>query len=974
MKNIIPLILLFIPFTGLQSQTIRGRVVDSFTYEKLDSVTVSYVDKNDSVVLTSNMSGWSRWSFYDNLPKTGKYKLVIKTKGYEDKVIDNVSVRVMKGRMYVRDLGQIPVNKERTIMLDEVVAKATLVKMVVKGDTMVYNAAAFNLSHGSMLDNLVKMLPGVELLNGGEIYVNGRKVSSLLLNGEDFFKGNPRIALENLPAYMVDKIKVYEKQSDRDIAFGVKKEEHISYPLVMDVNLKREYRIGWIANAEGGYGTDDHYMGRAFGLRFSDHSRLTLYANINDLNDNSYSNSQGMWQGGIGSGGETNTKAGGLDLLINDRRKRYKLNSTLTVGHTKMKNEEYQSDISFLENGNVFGRSTSHTTDYSLKIRSENKLDLTNNNNWFLTVKPNVSYDRYDNSGRTMDADFSEELYENYFGESLDSLFIYGGGGQYRNILISGVRSSFWNKGHDFKADVDFDGEWKFPSFDRLRIFGDASYGSGSADGLRRTDILNGTDSSLDEFQRRFSHNSSSDYNYHFGGSYDYSVSLGKSGNGGSNSISLSPQYEYSQIYNSASRPYYILDEADEFGTWSIDKLSSSRSMIQEFMNAENSYYSSKWQMEHKGKLAINFNHYHEGKKMTNDYKDILQINFDANVQLRHKRDKLDYSRDETDTLACRNRFFVEPDARLEFKVQRGPVEAGYALNYRYYSSSPDLLYSIDYRDSSSPLMVREGNPLLSDSHTHVVKFDFWHHFYKSRRNRYINADIQYMRINDRLCQSMTYNKITGVRTYRPETVNGNWNIVANLKFNRPSAENKMFGIRNNFRVAYLNDVDMISLSSEENSLRNTVRQTTIGDEFKLDYQINGLLCGLKANFSYNHSESERFETMNTFNYSYGLSGSYTVSPWDMDLSTDISMRSRRGYQDNCFNTDELVWNMSLSKSIMNGNLTFKLKAYDILNQISSVRYAINAQMQTESWHNMLGRYVMLSVMYRLNLEPKKKR
>lgn len=100
MKNIIPLILLFIPFTGLQSQTIRGRVVDSFTYEKLDSVTVDYVDKNDSVVLTSNMSGWSRWSFYDNLPKSGKYKLVIKTKGYEDKVIDNVSVRVMKGRMF----------------------------------------------------------------------------------------------------------------------------------------------------------------------------------------------------------------------------------------------------------------------------------------------------------------------------------------------------------------------------------------------------------------------------------------------------------------------------------------------------------------------------------------------------------------------------------------------------------------------------------------------------------------------------------------------------------------------------------------------------------------------------------------------------------------------------------------------------------------------------------------------------------
>lgn len=110
--------------------------------------------------------------------------------------------------------------------------------------------------------------------------------------------------------------------------------------------------------------------------------------------------------------------------------------------------------------------------------------------------------------------------------------------------------------------------------------------------------------------------------------------------------------------------------------------------------------------------------------------------------------------------------------------------------------------------------------------------------------------------------------------------------------------------------------------------------------------------------------------------FTYEKLDSVTVSYVDKNDSVVLTsnMRSRRGYQDNCFNTDELVWNMSLSKSIMNGNLTFKLKAYDILNQISSVRYAINAQMQTESWHNMLGRYVMLSVMYRLNLEPKKKR
>lgn len=93
----------------------------------------------------------------------------------------------------------------------------------MKKDTVVFNADAFQLAEGSMLDQLVARLPGVELRGNGQIYVNGRFVSSLLLNGEDFFKGDPSIALQNLPAYTVNQIKVYEKQSDRDKAMGLEK-------------------------------------------------------------------------------------------------------------------------------------------------------------------------------------------------------------------------------------------------------------------------------------------------------------------------------------------------------------------------------------------------------------------------------------------------------------------------------------------------------------------------------------------------------------------------------------------------------------------------------------------------------------------------------------------------------------------------------------------------------------------------------
>ena len=91
-------------------------------------------------------------------------------------------------------------------MLGEVQVNATKVKFYMNEDTLVYNADAFELSEGSMLDALIEQLPGVELKDDGRIYVNGRFVESLLLNGKDFFKGDNLIMLENLPSYMVKNI------------------------------------------------------------------------------------------------------------------------------------------------------------------------------------------------------------------------------------------------------------------------------------------------------------------------------------------------------------------------------------------------------------------------------------------------------------------------------------------------------------------------------------------------------------------------------------------------------------------------------------------------------------------------------------------------------------------------------------------------------------------------------------------------
>ena len=170
------------------------------------------------------------------------------------------------------------------------------------GDTLVYNADAFNLSEGSMLSSLIKKLPEVEINKGGEITVNGQRVESMLLNGKDFMNSDRELLLENMPAYMVKKIKSYERIPLT--ARGTNREKEVQKELVMDIALKRDYHTGWMANADGGAGSalhsaederDTKFVGRLFGLRFSDKSRLMLYGNTNNVNDDHTPGDNGDW-------------------------------------------------------------------------------------------------------------------------------------------------------------------------------------------------------------------------------------------------------------------------------------------------------------------------------------------------------------------------------------------------------------------------------------------------------------------------------------------------------------------------------------------------------------------------------------------------------------------------------------------------------------------------------------------------------
>jgi len=194
-----------------QSETYRlsGQVHDNFTDAGLDSVMV-YLMNKDSVIQDSVVTKWARFSFIVKRDKSLRSCIIKMVHPRYQTHYSTHSLRYV-GRSAQFKLPTIYLKRKNTFTnqtLPELTVTATKVKMFYRGDTLVYNADAFNVANGSMLDALIKQLPGTELTRNGEIFVNGKKVQSLMLNGKDFFRGNNKLMLENLPYYTVKEIKV----------------------------------------------------------------------------------------------------------------------------------------------------------------------------------------------------------------------------------------------------------------------------------------------------------------------------------------------------------------------------------------------------------------------------------------------------------------------------------------------------------------------------------------------------------------------------------------------------------------------------------------------------------------------------------------------------------------------------------------------------------------------------------------------
>ena len=386
-----------------QELWIWKKVFNIFTKEPVLNAKVDLLSEDSTLIATSfsnaSING-RKCAVMFILKKPGKYIFHASHPDYEDvyesfeieKFYKKERSRILRKPLYMQRKYPKQRSLDEVQQLEDVVVKATKVKFYMNKDTLVYNADAFNLQEGSMLDDLIKQLPGVTMNNNGQISVNGKPVDELLLNGKAFFNHDRKLILDNLPSFMVNHLKVYDKrtawQELRGDSVGLK-----SY--VMDIGLKRKYQTTWLATIEGGLGSDDRFLGRLFALRLTPRSKISAFANFNNLNDDRKPGNNSEWSPLQQPVNETTVRTAGIDYAIESKEGVFSSDGNVVFTSKRMTTESRTSSEYFLTKGNTFGKSLLTGLVRDVSVGTQHSLAWKIPTITHINVKPRFSYHKF---------------------------------------------------------------------------------------------------------------------------------------------------------------------------------------------------------------------------------------------------------------------------------------------------------------------------------------------------------------------------------------------------------------------------------------------------------------------------------------------------------------------------------------------------------------------------------------------------
>lgn len=903
----------------------------------------------------------------------GKYVLKAELLGYKAYTKD-IEVR------NTLDLGTLKMEEDKEV-LDAASVSATGNPILIKKDTVEYNASSYKTTENDMLVDLLKKLPGIEIDDDGTITANGQTISKITIGNKTFFLDDPQLASQNLPAKIVDKIKVVRKKSEQAEFTGIEDGEEEQ---VIDLTVKKGMMDGLMGNFSAGggkdfpsttstlaVGDDFRYQGGAFVGKFTEKSNISFILNANNTNNRGATDISGNMMGNMmGGGGGFGGGGGGFGGGQNG------ITRTLMTGLNGA--WDLFDDRMNLGGNYVFNRSNREVLRRSTE--TENLIDGSM-----------VTINGVDSPGLN-----NRVTYGHRFGMRLDHKF-----SENTSIL--------------FQPQVNF---------------GSGNYIQYSDFSKERFDINNNLTSS----NTGFSNTTGDNRNWRTNGFLLFRQKLGMPGRTlsfmGNYNISHNQMDGFNQSLNSNKNQD---GESVDIVNQRIDQLSNSASLSGRLVYTEplgggfyaSANYSYAWSKNTSTKDAYNSGSNVQGKNSlvydplgeTRDdtySSNILNRynNQSAGLDLQYQKDKLHaqlgFSLMPTKTHNETNKevydttvLNVAPSAMFWYDLGE---TTNVRIFYRGRSSQPSTSQLMRVPDNSNPNRISTGNPGLIPYFNHNMNAEFRMTNRKTFTSFNINLNggfVQHPIVSALLYDSK--NVQYSIPYNGPNSFNGGGRVF----FNSPIAKSNfsvftMSNVTYSQSTSYMDagsKLDMSKYRDDKGAFtkykeflqdypdpanasifrENVTRSFFYTQRLRLTYRSDDLEVALGGGARYQHI---------TYSINKGdnapANGSKNTETWSPDLTGSITWTSPSGFR---FKTDAnynwyinytseidptLRINLDIQKLLFKDRVTLALRAYDLLDQARSINISNTNNRITESWTNTLGRYVIVALTYRFGTFGKK--
>lgn len=857
------------------------------------------------------------------------------------------------------DLGEVKMEEDVEV-LDA--ARVTDVgnPIIIRKDTIEYTASSFKTSDSDMLEELLKKLPGVEVEADGSITANGETISKITIDGKTFFLDDPQLASKNIPAKLIERVKVVEKKSDQAIFTGIDDGEHET---VIDLTMKPGMMQGWFGNIMGGGGhdvpgagsdmNDWRYQGAAMVGRFTDKSQISIILNGNNTNNRGFNDMagsmmQGMRGGGGGMGrgmggwgrgnGITTSWMGGLNgafTLLDDKMDlagNYLYNGSINDVMEESSKITYLEDGSRLLNDET-GTGRTMTQGHRFGMRLEHK--------------------------------FSENtsiLFEPQFN------FGYGNFNEFSNFATATERDGVatpTNKGYTSRNGLN--DNWRTSGFLLLR----QRLGKPG-----RTISANIRYSFSDNNMYGFNQSLTTVYDLQTGAGSDDPVNQRYDQN--SKSTSLSGRVVYTEPLGAG---FFI--ETNYQYSWN-----KNTSYKNTFNSATDALLDGMLQYDDAGEMLDPI--------YSNSINNTSQ-NHRAGASLTYQKDKVRaqlgaaYNPTITDNVTSGHDPYHNvahnwsPQAMLNYEFNDN-------TNIRFFywgrSSQPSTNQLLPVPDNSNPLNISLGNPNLNPYFNHSLRGNFGYTNKKTFTS--VNARFGAGLVQDAITNAQWYDP-SGVQYSIPVNGPGTGNVDLRVMVNSPFGKSgfSIFSMtygRYNQSTSFIGsgalesekyydpetatfdyaafNRDYSDLSASDDFVNNKTQTMSFTQRLRLTYRNDfvELTVGGRTRMNKSWYTMKNSQLQATWNNQVDASMNWTI-PGGINIISDVDYNWYNGYTTP--QEDEIILNAEITKLLFKNKCTLALKAYDILGQSKNLSVSDSANYHIETRNNTLGRYIILSLTYR---------